>query len=206
MALKHNSRRQQIIQAGSTMFIALAIASVVVAFSAVCIRFLLQKKSYNDRVITAKTTARDDIKTNTTNVSKLSEQFPVLDSSTTTNAKKILNALPPTYDYAALATSVEYLASQAGVQLVGAVGQDGSSGSPKTATMPTPQEIPLSIEVRGNYVGIKTFIENLEKSTRPINVKSVDYSGSNNTLRAIVQGVTYYQPAQSFDAELKAIQ
>lgn len=193
------SKRQQLAQANSTVFIAVAIAAVVVMFSLISTRFMWNKKSYNDRVITAKTKARNDVTTNVENLDKLSEQFPQLDSSASTNATTILHALPPVYDYAALTTSLNSLASASGVTFNGSTGEDTSADAVLSAPVSQPVEIPIAIQVTGNYEAIKKFMNSLERSIRPILVNNVTFSGSNNTLEAQIQATTYYQPARSFD-------
>lgn len=194
------SRRDKITKAGSTVFIAVAIASVIVAFSAVSLRFLLERKAYNDRVIAAKTSARDSIKSNLSNLSSLSKQFTVLDKSdSAVNSKVILHALPPTYDYAALATSMQFLANRSGVTFTGGVGTDSSASAITSAETSTPQQIPLSLTVEGDYDAIVTYMQNLENSIRPIQVTAVTYTGTNEDLKATITAVTYYQPARSLE-------
>jgi len=200
------SRREQVKKAGSTVFIVVAIAAVIVMFSVISIRFLWERKSYNDRVITAKTMARTNIESNTNNLKKLSEQFPQLDTSASTNASVILHALPPTYDYAALASSIDFLATVSGVSSDTSIGEDISATAVQFATTSSPVEIPITTSVTGNYASVKEYISNLEKSIRPIKVNSVTYSGTNASLQATVDAVTYYQPARSLDVLRSPIQ
>lgn len=199
------SKREQISKAGSTVFIAVAIAAVIISISVVGIRFLWQKKGYNDRVIGAKVTARKQIEDNITNLQSLTEKYPELEKSST-NPKTILNALPSTYDYPALSSSIEFLAQASDVQLVGQVGQDNSATAEKTSNDPLPIEIPLDIEVRGSYGAVANFAGNLERSIRPIIVKNIRYTGTASALRATIQASTYYQPARSLDASRSTIQ
>ena len=200
------SRRDQVKKASSTVFIAVAAASVIVMFSLISIRFLWERKSYNDRVVTAKTKARNDIQTNLASLEKLSEQYPQLDSSASTNSKTILHALPPVYDYAALASSIDSLASMSGVQSSTSIGEDTSASALTSAPLSQPVEIPLSMNVSGSYDAIKKYVSNLENSIRPIRVVSVTYSGTNSALQLTVQAVTYYQPARSLDVMRSQIQ
>ena len=200
------SRREKILKAGSMMFVAVAVASVIVAVSVVSIRFLWATKSYNDRVIETKTAARDQLNQNSQNLQKLADQYGALNDSESTNTRTILHALPPAYDYAALASSVESLAQRAGVSFTGAIGQDNSASAVASAPTSTPIEIPLTLQVSGDYGSIKAFIENLEKSIRPISVVGVTYSGTNSSLRASIQATTYYQPARSLEPTRSTVQ
>ncbi len=193
---KPGSKRDKIVKANSTVFVAVAIAAVIVMFSLISMKFLWEKLSYNSRVITAKSKARDDIETNATNIDKLTEEFSALDSSATTNSKTILHALPPTYDYPALATFMESLAITSGVTSPGSVGLDMSATAVKSAIVSQPVEIPLSLEVSGSYDSIVQFIKNTEYSIRPIHISSVEFSGTNEQLKATITATTYYQPAR----------
>lgn len=206
MNSKATTRREKILKAGSTVFIAVAVASVLVSFSVVSIRFLWAKKSYYDRVIDKKTVARDQAEKNLVNLGKLAEQFPALNGSTTTNSTAILHALPPTYDYAALASSIESLAQRSGVSFTGAIGQDDSANAIANSSTSMPVEVPLSLQVSGSYESVTAFIKNLELSTRPISVKSVTFTGTNAALRATIEATTYYQPTRNLDSTRSAVQ
>lgn len=193
------SKREQLKKSGSTVFIAVAVSAVIVMFSLISIRFLWDKKNYNDRVISAKTKARNDIETNLENLEKLTEQFAQLDTSATTNSSTILHALPPVYDYASLTTSLNSLAVSSGVKFNGSSGQDSSADAVISSPVSKPVEIPITVQVTGSYEAIKKFVSNLERSIRPIQVTNVSFSGTNDNIQAQIQATTYYQPARSFD-------
>jgi len=199
------SRREKIAQAGSTVFVAVAVAAVIVMFSAVSLRFLWEQKTYNDRVNQKKSQARDQLNTNLANLDKLSGQFAGLETSASTNSKTILHALPPVYDYAGLATSVESLAQRSGVTSSGSVGQDISATAVKNSSISQPQEVPVAIEVTGSYDAVRSFVQNLEKSIRPFNVTAIQLSGSNGNLKAQITATTYYQPLRNLDVTKEQI-
>ncbi len=132
---KSVSKREKISKASSTVFASVAIASTVVMFCLISMKFLWTKQGYNARVITAKTEARDQIEENNRNLDKLIKDFSSIESSATVNSKTILHALPPVYDYPALATYLESLALQSGVTLPGSVGEDISASAVPSATV-----------------------------------------------------------------------
>lgn len=203
---KNTNHRERILKANSTVFISVAIASVLVAFSAVSIRFLWERKSYNERVIAAKTTARDSLQSNLDNLNNLKGQFAELEKSSTTNSKVILHALPPNYDYAALASSIESLSQIGNVRFSGSLGSDESASAVLNSITSSPVEIPILISVNGSYDSITAYIRLLETSIRPISIKSVTYSGTNSDLQASIQAITYYQPARNLDVSRSKIQ
>lgn len=199
------SKREKITRANSAVFIAVTIASVMVVFSVISVRFLWNQMGYNDRVIGKKVEARKQIEDNINNLAQLEQQFPELQKRKTNNDKTILHALPPNYDYAALVTSMEYLAQQSGVKLSAGIGTDQSASAVGPQNVSQPKEITLTLNVQGNYDSVVRYIDSLEKSIRPILVNSMDFSGSNEDLKAAIQAVTYYQPARTLDISKEAI-
>lgn len=193
---KPETKREKISKANSTVFVAVAVASVIVMFSVISMKFLWSQLSYNSRVISAKTEARDQVQTNLQNFDQLSSEYTALDSNAATNSKTILHALPPVYDYAGIATYMESLAQLSGVTLPGSVGEDISASAEKTAIVSEPVEVPMTFEVNGPYDNIVQFIRNTEYSIRPIHITSVEYSGTSDRLKAVVSATTYYQPAR----------
>jgi Tfp pilus assembly protein PilO len=199
------SKRDKISQANSTVFIAVAISAVLIMFCLISVRFLWQKKAYNDRVIKAKSTARKQIEGNLSSLDQLNSQYPALQNRATNNTKTILHALPPNYDYAALVTSMEFLARQSGVQLASGIGQDESAAAIKEQNFSTPQEIVLNLNVSGSYENIVKYVNNLEASIRPVLVTSVDFNGSSSELKATIAAKTFYQPARSLEVSKEVV-
>lgn len=193
---KKETKREKINRANSTVFVAVAVAAVVVMASLIAMKFLWTQLSYNSRVISAKVVARDQIADNNDSVDSLSKEFIDLESSASTNSKVILHALPPSYDYPGLATYIESLAQTSGVTFPGSVGQDISESAITSSVVSEPQEIPLSIEVNGTYDSIVQFIKNTELSIRPIHITNVEYSGTSERLKAVITATTYYQPTR----------
>ena len=72
---KSVSKREKISKASSTVFASVAIASTVVMFCLISMKFLWTKQGYNARVITAKIEARDQIEENNRNLDKLIKDF-----------------------------------------------------------------------------------------------------------------------------------
>lgn len=200
------SKREKISKANSTVFVAVALAAVIAMFCIISIKFLWTRRGYNARVISAKSQARDQLETNNKNLDTLLEQFEALDKSATTNSKTILHALPPVYDYPALATYMESLAQQSGVTLPGSVGQDISAGAVSSSIVSSPLEIPLNIEVNGSYDSVVQFIKNTEFSIRPIHITWIEYTGTNDQIKAVITANTYYQPARDLGVGKKEIQ
>lgn len=202
---KSVSKREKISKASSTVFASVAIASTVVMFCLISMKFLWTKQGYNARVITAKIEARDQIEENNRNLDKLIKDFSSIESSATVNSKTILHALPPVYDYPALATYLESLALQSGVTLPGSVGEDISASAVSSSTVSNPVEVPLTIEVDGTYDNVVLFMINTERSIRPIHITNFEYTGTNEKVKANISATTYYQPARELGVGKKEV-
>lgn len=203
--VKKDNKRDRINKANTTVFIAVAVASVVVVFCLVSIRFLWIQLQYNTRVINEKTISRDRLTANVSSLRNLAQQLPELEKNPLANESAILHALPPQYDYAGLVSSVNFLARESNVTLVGGIGDDQSTTTESSSSSPQPVEISTNITVKGRPANIKKFLETLERSTRIFKISSLDVTGSNNELTATITAATFYQPAVNLDVPTEEI-
>lgn len=213
-------KRQQIENAGKTMFLWVAIASVAVSICIVMVQFLFQQWSYNNRVLSAKYKAVDTLKGNIENAKKLQEEVnglvsnealaSVKTNTSDPNTKSILDALPSRFDATALATSLQQaILSRSGVTIeaitvpTDQVAVDASTSTGGVATAPAatpdaqPQEMKFDIAVSGSYDKIRTMLLDLERTIRPIKVTAITLDGDDTAMTATISAVTYYQPAKS---------
>jgi hypothetical protein len=211
-------KRQQIENAGRTMFIWVAIASVAISICLVTAQFLFQKWSYNNRVLTAKYKASDTLKKNLTSAKQLQDSVNALVSNDNLasvktnvddpNTKIILDALPSRFDATALATSLQQaILSRSGVTVEGisvpsdpvtSTAAGGSAGSTTSTTIgSTPQEMKFEITVSGSYDKIRNMMLDLERTIRPMKVLAITLGGDDSAMTANISGVTYYQPSKT---------
>lgn len=132
------------------------------------------------------------------------------------NARLVLDALPSKYDFPALATSLEKLLTGYAINEISgsdeSAAQDQASGIATTDTTTeavTPEivdtvpggagsvtlvEMPFTIAATSDYAGIQRMFTTFEKSIRPFQVKSIELTGTNAKLKAVVTAQTFYQP------------
>lgn len=202
-------KRQQIEVAGRTMFVWVAIAAVALSVCIATGQYLFTKWDYNNKVISKKTTAAQTLANNVVNAQKLKEQVDNLTAnqalaSVKTNAsdpntKSVLDALPTVFDSAALATSLQQvILSRSGVSVESiSVPPDVAAVEGDAAAVAGPQEMKFSIVVVGTYDKIKALVNDLNRTIRPMKIKTLTLNGSDANLRATLDVVTYYQPAKS---------
>lgn len=209
-------KRQQIEVAGRVMFVWVAIAACALSFCAATGQYLFAKWQHNNNVMAAKQRALDTLSSNIKNSQDLIKDVDglVADESLADvktdpkdpNTKSVLDALPTTFDPAALATSLQRVVlSRSSVAIDNISVPQELEGPSEEALKPVPQEMSFSFIISGSYENIKHAIADVEKTIRPIKITSINLAGSDNNLRAAVEAVTYYQPAKSVTVEEETI-
>lgn len=213
-------KRQQIAQAGKVMFMWIAGASVAVSLAAVALQFLFTEWSYNNKIIGAKYKASSTLSQNIKNSKTLKENVNQLvgnsalasirQAGSNNNLQVVLDALPGEGDLTALATSVQQaIVPRSGVSLESLSPDIQSSTDGETSSAPADSKEPVeqrfTVIVTGDYNAIRRFVGDLEKSIRPMKVETLGVGGSQQSLRATLQVVTYYQPAKTVDIKKEAV-
>ena len=207
--LNISTKHIKIKKASSTVFAAVAVASIVISFSIVFLNILWQTSQYNSRVHSAQESVRDTLNANLDTVEDLQSSFANLEvgaplvpnqPADKKNSEVILDALPSKFDYPALVSSINNLAENTDVSLSSFAGNDLGEQAVQKTNKPTTVEIPLTVGVEGSYDSVKKFLKGIEDSIRPFEIETIDISGTDSLLRVNVSLNTYYQPA--FDLEL----
>ena len=224
MAVKPTSstKRGQIDQANSRVVIAAGIAAFVVIFCGVASRALISQASYQNRIISTKRAAVNQLKADVVSAKTLrtaydqfnGAQTNVLGGSATgsgaldgTNTKIVLDALPSSYDFPALATSLEKLIVSSGMTIVGISGTDDevAQSQNQSSSKPLPVAMPFQVSVSGDYGKIQSLVSTFEHSIRPIQIQSLKLSGDQSSLTLTVAAQTFYQPAKSLNITTKVV-
>lgn len=204
MANQLSTKRLRIQKASSTVFVAVAVASVIVSISLVTFNFLWNLRGYNSRVIKERTVALETLESNVENVAKLELSFRSLEEGEI-DSKVVLDSLPSKYDFPALATSIDKQVEEAGLTLESFSGEDRVAEAVKSAITPEPIEIPFNLTVKGDYENTLKLLKNFEKTIRPLRVTDMKTSGTDKLLKTELQMVTYYQPGASLEIETKVV-
>lgn len=221
-------KRQVIANATKTMFLWVAIAAIAAAFSVVTVQFLYQKWTYNNKVIGAKSKAVGTLEDNIENAKRLRQEVNALVSNEALasvktspddqNTKSVLDALPSTSDTPALATSLQQaIASRSGVTIesitlpttsTGQLGQTSSTGSAgvQPGEEVGPQQQRFNITVSGSYDKIRSFMLDLERTIRPMQIERLTLTGTDSNMRAAFDVVTYYQSAKTVNIKQEVVQ
>jgi hypothetical protein len=218
-------KRQLITDASRTMFLWIAVASVAVSICIVLSQFLFVRWQYNNKLIGAKSRAANTLQTNITNAQSLKAAISNLAADQNLasvktnpgdpNTKGVLDALPTTADSAALATSLQRaIMSPSGVTIdnisvptTSLSSTQGASTAPATTSLQaaSPQQMKFSVTVTGSYDQIHNLILDFERTIRPIQIIDFTMTGTDASLQANIDAVTYYQPPTSVSIIKQAV-
>lgn len=123
------------------------------------------------------------------------------------NAKLVLDALPSKYDFPALTTSLERVALERQVRIQNIAGTDDevAQGEQVAEGDPQPVEVPFTLGVTGTYANIQEVITSLERSIRPIQVKTLKIAGDQADLTLTLEAKTYYQPEKTLNIKMETV-
>ncbi|HUC95908.1 MAG TPA: type 4a pilus biogenesis protein PilO [Candidatus Saccharimonadia bacterium] len=183
----------------------LAVASFLFIFGVVSSKALLGLYAYQNRVISAQKTTLSNINTDQQTANGIVSEYENFVNTQTNilggpkvgttansgdNAKVILDALPQTYDFPALLSSMQVLLNIPGITIDSLSGTDvGSSASQQTAT---PTLMPISFSISGSYISIENALLAIQHSIRPIKIDTLAFSGSDSNLTMTITADTYY--------------
>ena len=219
-----STKRMLIDKANTRIVVYVSIAAFILVFSLVAVKTLVSQAAYQNRVIGAKRVAVNQLKSDISASTQLKASYNAFTSTPQNvlggspggngaqdgnNAKIILDALPSTYDFPGLTTSLEnLLTSQSGITIDSITGTDAETteGGNQSSSEPQPVVIPFTVTVTGSYAGIQNVINAFEHSIRPMQVESLTIDGTdNNNLTMTVSAQTYYQPAKSLNISEKVV-
>lgn len=217
-----STKQLQIDKANVRIFAAIAITVFLVVFCAVAAKALISRQSYQNKVIAARETARDQLEQNIQAAGQLTESYKTFVANTPNviggnpagtgerdgdNAKVTLDALPSVYDFPALTSSVEKLATKEGLTIESITGTDDEVNQRSQASNePVVVDIPFTLSVNGAYQNINNLILQFEKSIRPFNVtKLVFTGGESGTVDLTIDAKSFYQPAKNLEIKKEVV-
>jgi Tfp pilus assembly protein PilO len=218
-----STKRALIDKANARTVIYVSVAAAVLVFSVVATKTLISQAGYQGRVISAKRVAVNQLKSDITATTQLKSAYIAFTNTPQNviggdpdgtgaqdgnNAKIVLDALPSSYDFPGLATSLEgLLTAQSGITINNITGTDNeiAQGSDQSSSDPQPTSIPFSVSVSGDYSSLQGVINTFENSIRPIQILTLQLSGSDPNLSMTITAQTYYQPAKSLNITQKVV-
>lgn len=213
-------KKAQILQANNVAVIWACVAAFVLAFTAISAYKLIGQIAYQNKVLSAKKTALNQLDANLAARDDLVEAYQVFNSGAQNviggnpagtgerdgdNAKIMLDALPSVYDFPQLATSIETLAVSQGVVITSMTGVDDqvTQSQQMGSAQPEAVAMPFTVSVEGPYTQVQSFVRSLELSIRPIKVTAASFTSGDGKVTAAITAESQYQPARKFQIEKK---
>lgn len=225
MKMKISKKHLEIDKAQSTIVGVIAAATIVTVFCLMSSRALISKAAYQNKVINERQKSSTQLEKNVKDAEVFLAQYNSVfngDSPTNiiggknikdlkakppdgSNPQIVLHALPTSYDFPALVTSLAYILDLNNINSPSIVGLDSSvTVDSKPSPNPQPGPIPLSISGTTTYGGAEKLIKDLERSIRPFDVTKLSISGS-GAIVVNLDANTYYQPAKSLTVTSKEV-
>jgi Tfp pilus assembly protein PilO len=221
MAGMSSIKRSLIVKSNSTIVAVTSGACFIVVFCLVASASLVNQLTYQNRIITADNTALNQLNNDIHATQNLENAYNAFVGTPINiiggnpngtgvqdgmNSKIILDALPSTYDYPALATSLESILTSQGVQIESITGTDETIlQTSQSSSNPSPQPMPFQVIVQGNYASIQNVINAFERSVRPFQIQTMELSGDQSQLNLNITANTYWQPAKSLNISTEVI-
>ncbi|HTB48998.1 MAG TPA: hypothetical protein VK712_02855 [Verrucomicrobiae bacterium] len=218
-----STKRLAISKANAQVVIVVAVASFISVFCLVASQAVWSQTRYQARVTSKSELAHQKLQKNIKAFSSLVTSYKAFVSTPTNviggnpngtgdkdgdNAKIILDALPSTYDFPALTSSLEKILTAGNFDVTSITGTDdqlnqqGNTSSPN----PTPVPMPFTFSVdNASYISVAQLITTLQQSIRPIQIDSIDLSGGDSDMTLTVNAHTYYQPGKSLNIATQVV-
>jgi len=217
------TKRMAINKSNAQMVIVVAVAAFVTVFCLFAAKALWSQNSYQARVTTAKEKAHKQLQENITAYSQLTKSYQAFVSTPNNviggltagtgpndgnNGKIVLDALPPSYDFPALTSTLEKILTDRGFKVGSITGTDDQLNQQQntSSNKPTPVPMPFTFSVSNvSYASVGQLVTALQQSIRPIQIDTMDLSGGASNMTLNITAHTYYQPSKSLKINKQVI-
>lgn len=217
-----STKRIQIDKAQANMVLIIAAASFIAIFSLVASRALLVKRGFQSRVIAEKETTLQTLKKNNEAVEQLKTSYKAFNSSSDNllggnpsgtgdrdgdNARLVLDALPATYDFPALASSMERIVGvSGGASLKSITGTDDQVAQSQQTDSSTAIEVPFDLAIDAKTDSYNRLLQSFSKSIRPMTIHSLKLTPDDKgEMTMAISGKTYYLPKKTLSIGQKEV-
>lgn len=222
MASLPSAKRVLIDKANSRIVVYVSVAAFILVFSLVATKTLVSQAAYQNRVINKKKAAVSQLKADIAATGQLKTAYDAFNSTAQnvlggnptgtgpqdgTNSKLVLDALPSSYDFPGLMTSLDTLLGDQKVKIDSTGGTDDevAQSANQSSSNPQPVPIPFNTVIEGDYTQVQNVVAAYEHSIRPLQIQTLDIAGSKGTLTLTISAQTYYQPAKSLNINKQVV-
>jgi len=221
--VQSSTKRLAISKANAQMVAIIAGTAFITVFCLFASQAVWSQNKYQARVVTEKEKALRQLKQNITSFEDLRRHYQAFNSTATNviggtstgtgdndgnNSKIILDALPASYDFPALTSSLEKILKDSGLKVGGISGTDDALNQQNsaTSTKPTPIVMPFTVSIdSASYNSVQQLINKFEHSIRPIQIDKLTISGNTNSMTVSISGHTFFQSGKSVSITKKVV-
>jgi hypothetical protein len=218
-----STKRVAISKANAQMVAVVAIASFVTVFCLMASKAVFSTNVYQAKVTTKQQAAKVALQRNISAYNTLLTSYSHFvgkpeniiggskDGTTDNdgdNAKIILDALPYKYDFPALTSSMEKILNDRGLKITSITGTDDQVAQQTNTESATPTAVPIPFSFgidNANYDAVNKLMTSLQQSIRPIQIDTMNVSGSASDMSVTITAHTYYQPAKAVNISKKVL-
>lgn len=205
----------EISKANKQVVLIAGIAGFLTVLCLVSSQAYLAQNKYLSKVITKKQAAYKQLTVNIEATKKLASAYDdfqnqpknILEGDSKgeapndgSNSKLILDALPSSYDFPALTSSIEKILTARNLKVEAITGIDDELAQVNAQSSPTPQAIPMvfSFKIKNaTYAQVQDVVKALTLSIRPIHVDTLIITGGNTNMALEITAHTFYQPPKN---------
>lgn len=201
-------------------------AAIISVFCLASTKVLLSQAAYKRHIISAR---RDAVKALDADLAKsdaLKSQYQIFEGTNPkniiggrnitdksaappdgNNSRIVLDALPSSYDFPALISSMSKIMTNNGITNPSISGTDQSDKVDSTpSSNPSPVPISLSVSGSSSYSQVQSVIKDFERSIRPFDLTNLHLQGSESAMTFSANLNTYFQPSKTLKISDKAVQ
>ena len=219
----HTSSKHEAIDKSNTVaIVAVGIATFLAVFAIFAVKALFSQSQYHIRVIDAKKAALKQLEDNVDQLDKLKVAYDSFASEPANiiggnsdgdqdrdgnNVKLVLDSLPSEYDLPGLTSSFEKILISGGYEVNKIGGQENKSLKDLTEAVGDAQatSIPFSFSVTASPDNTKNLLSTLEKSIRPMNIRSLRMQINNDQISTLINLETYFAQQRTYELGSKVV-
>jgi hypothetical protein len=218
------TKRMAIDKANGQMVIVVAVAAFITVFCLIASHSVWKQDHYQSRVNSVQGKANNQLKANIAAFSSLKSSYNkfvnkstniiggqsnVNGSNNGSNAQIVLDALPPNYDFPALTSSIGGLVTEQGLSITSISGTDEQldEENNSSSTSPQPVAMPFTFTIDSiNYNAASQLVAAMQNSIRPIQIDTLELTGSSASMTLNVTAHTFFQPGKTVNITEKTVQ
>ncbi|MDB5165091.1 MAG: hypothetical protein JWL89_717 [Candidatus Saccharibacteria bacterium] len=218
-----STKRLAISKSNAQVVIVVGIAAFLSVFCLMAAKAVWGQTRYQAHIISEKEKAHQQLEKNIHAFNDLVSSYKIFDSTSTNviggtkagtadndgpNSKIILDALPSSYDFPALTSSLEKMFADRSLKATGISGTDDQIAQQANVANASPKAVPIPFSFtinNANYAAVQDLVAATQRSIRPIQIDTLNISGGASDMTVSVTAHTSYQAGKTVNITAKEV-